>query len=266
MNRKHIGGLTYYEFESLPSKLVRHGIFTRHGGVSQPPFATLNLSSSVPDDPQAVAENRRRFYAAMETDPKSAIRTIQVHGAKIAAVDHDDLSTVQQGTDGLITDRPDLPLVMAFADCVPVMLFDPVRSVVGIAHAGWRGLQLGVCQAAIHRMVSIYGCKPTDIRAGIGPAIGVCCYEVGAKVVEAFQSAFGDNRGLFRENSRCSVHLDLTAASQVALVEAGVTQIETAGLCTACHVDEFFSHRREAGRTGRFGAMIALRESSTGGE
>ena len=219
----------------------------------------------MPDDPQAVAENRRRFYAAMETDPNSAIRTIQVHGDKVAAVDFRDLSTVQQGTDGLIAERPDLSLVMAFADCVPVMLFDPVRSVVGIAHAGWRGLVRGVCQAAVRRMVSAYGCQPTDIRAGIGPAIGACCYEVGTEVVEAFRNSFGDNRDLYRENSRGTYHLDLSAASQVALRQAGVTQTETARLCTACHVDEFFSHRREAGRTGRFGAIIALRRSSTEG-
>ena len=186
-------------------------------------------------------------------------------GARVAVVDIEDLSTVQQGTDGLITQRPDLPLVMAFADCVPVMLFDPVRSVVGIAHAGWRGLVRGVCQAAIRRMVSTYGCQPMDIRAGIGPAIGVCCYEVGSEVVEEFRDSVGDNQDFYRENSRGSYHLDLEAASQVALRQAGVTQIETASLCTACNVDEFFSHRREAGRTGRFGAIIALRRSSIEG-
>jgi polyphenol oxidase len=259
MIANHVNGLTYYQFESLPPERVRHGIFARLGGVSHGPFATLNLSSSVPDDPEAVAENRRRFYAAMGLERESAIRTVQVHGARVAAVDADDVRRIQQGTDGLVTRTCDLPLVMAFADCVPLLLFDPVEAVVGIAHAGWRGLVRGVVEAAVRCMEEDFGCRAAHVRAGIGPAIGACCYEVGSDVLEAAQTAFGDVGDLFRTNSHGAIHLDLWAASEMALRRAGVEQIEHACLCTACHVDEFYSHRREGGRTGRFGAIIALR-------
>ena len=259
MIAKHVNGLTYYQFESLSPERVRHGIFARLGGVSRGPYAALNLSLSVPDEPEAVAENRQRFYAAMEMEPDSAIRTVQVHGARVAAVDAGDVRRVQPVTDGLVTRTSDLPLVMAFADCVPILLFDPVEEVVGIAHAGWRGLVRGIGQATVRCMEEAYGCRASNVRAGIGPAIGSCCYEVGPEVVEAFRVTFGEMRPLFRTNSSGACHLDLWAASETALRLAGVEQIEHACLCTACHVDEFYSHRREGGQTGRFGAIIALR-------
>jgi YfiH family protein len=243
----------------LSSQRVQHGIFTRRGGVSREPFSTLNVSSSVQDDPEAVAENRRRFYAAIGLDPSSAIRTIQVHGARVAEVDSDDVRRIQQDTDALVTRTPELALVMAFADCVPIMLFDPVQGVVGLAHAGWRGLVRGVCLAVVRRMEEAYGCQAGNIRAGIGPAIGSCCYEVGPEVAAAFQDAFGDVDRLLHRTSSGALRLDLWAASVLALHRVGVTQIEVARLCTSCRVQEFYSHRREGGRTGRFGAVIALK-------
>jgi YfiH family protein len=259
MIEKHANGLTYYQFEMFPSQRVQHGVFTRLGGVSRGPFSTLNLSSSVCDEPEAVAENRRRFYAAMEVDPSSAIRTLQVHGTHVEAVDARDVQRIQRNTDGLVTRTPGLALVMAFADCVPIMLYDPVEAVIGLAHAGWRGLVGGVCQAAVRRMEDAHSCQASNIRAGIGPAIGACCYEVGPEVVGAFEAAFGDISGLIRRAPDGSQRLDLWAASTLALQEVGVAQIELSRICTACCVDQFYSHRREAGQTGRFGTLIALR-------
>jgi YfiH family protein len=259
MIEKHVNGLTYYQFETLPLERVRHGIFTRLGGVSQDAFSTLNLSSSVCDEPEAVAENRRRFYAAIEVDPSSAIRTVQVHGTRVAAVNSDDVGRIQKATDALVTRTPEVALVMAFADCVPIMLFDPVKVVIGLMHAGWRGLAGGVCEATVRRMEAVYGCQAADIRAGIGPAIGPCCYEIGPDVVEAFQSSFGDISQIVDMMSSSRPYLDLWAASALALRRLGVVKIEVARLCTACRVDQFYSHRREGGRTGRFGAIIALR-------
>ncbi|NOR81938.1 MAG: hypothetical protein GQ526_00410, partial [Ardenticatenales bacterium] len=141
--RRDINGLRYYQFASLSAEPVRHGVFSRLGGVSRGPFASLNLSASVPDDPRAVTENRRRFYAALGVDPNRAIRALQVHGARVAAVNSDDLAVVQPATDGLLTATPGLPLVMAFADCTPILLHDPVRRAVGMVHAGWRGTVAG---------------------------------------------------------------------------------------------------------------------------
>jgi len=255
MIQQNVNGLRYYRFESLP---VSHGVFTRLGGVSREPFASLNLSLSVPDDPQAVMENRDRFYAAMGVERSAAVRTIQVHGAHVAAAGRADVSIVQPATDGLVTTTPNLPLVMAFADCTPIMLYDPVRVAAGIAHAGWRGTVAGVCQAAVQRMVEAFGCRPADIRAAIGPAIGPCCYEVGPEVVTAVTAALGRTDGLFRPGPNGRPHLNQWAANERALRQAGVRQIEQAELCTACHVDEFYSHRAENGRTGRFGAIIVI--------
>jgi hypothetical protein len=159
---------------------------------------------------------------------------------------------------------PDLPLVMAFADCTPIMLVDPVRGAVGIAHAGWRGTVAGICQAVVSKMVDALNCRPADIYAAIGPAIGPCCYEVGTDVVEAVTAALGQNDAFFRPGPQGDqLHFDQWAANEFALRQAGVQQIERADICTACHVDEFYSHRAEGGRTGRFGAIIALRDAAT---
>jgi hypothetical protein len=256
--RRDINGLRYYQFASLSSEPVLHGVFSRLGGVSRGPFASLNLSASVPDDPRAVTENRRRFYAALGVDPNLAIRAVQVHGARVAAVNWDDLAVVQQATDGLLTATPGLPLVMAFADCTPVLLYDPVRRAVGMVHAGWRGMLAGICQAAVEGMVAAFDCDPADIRASLGPAIGPCCYEVGPDVVDSVARVFSSADGLLRSPNKDRSFLDLWAANELALRQAGISQIERAGICTACHVDEFFSHRAERGRTGRFGAMIML--------
>ncbi len=259
-----VNGLVTYQFESFPSQRVSHGIFTRLGGVSQQPFDSLNLSVSVPDDPQAVTENRRRFYAAAGMDRNMAVRTIQVHGDNVAAVGPADVAIVQPGTDGLVTMTPDLPLVMVFADCTPIMLVDPVRGAVGIAHAGWRGTVAGICQAVVRKMVDALNCRPAEIYAAIGPAIGPCCYEVGTDVVDAVTVALGQNDAFFRPGSQGGqLHFDQWATNEFALRQAGVQQIERADICTACRVDEFYSHRAEGGRTGRFGAIIALRDAPT---
>jgi len=259
---QNINGLRYYQFESLPVSRVLHGVFTRLGGVSQGPFASLNLGITVGDDRTAVMENRERFYAAVRVDPSTAVRTIQVHGSRVAAVGPTDVAVMQAATDGLVTATPNLPLVMAFADCTPIMLYDPKRQVVGIVHAGWRGTVAGVGQAAIQQMQDAFGCHPADIRAAIGPSIGPCCYEVGADVVDAVVKVFGRTDALFQTGKRDRPHLNQWAANELALRQAGVTQIEQAETCTACHVDEFYSHRAQAGRTGRFGAIIMLREAS----
>lgn len=259
MNKHNVNGLAYYQFDSLPAERVMHAVFTRLGGVSRAPFESLNLSISVPDEPEAVEENRRRFYTAIGVDRDRAIRTRQVHGARVAAVDLKDINFLQKATDGLVTATPGLPLVMAFADCTPILLYDPVRSAVGIVHAGWRGTVAGVCPAAVKQMVSALGCRPGDIQAAIGPAIGPCCYQVGSDVVEAVGAAFGRPDGLFRQGKESRLYFDLWAANEKALRESGVQHVEQAMICTACRVAEFYSHRAEKAKTGRFGAVIMLR-------
>ncbi|MBN2305218.1 MAG: peptidoglycan editing factor PgeF [Anaerolineae bacterium] len=260
MRRINGTGPVYYQFEQWAAQpgLV-HGIFTRLGGVSAAPWASLNLGGTVGDAPDAVRENLRRVYAALAVDESRVCSVWQVHSADAVVVRD---PAPERGwlarADGMVTDRPDLPLVMRFADCTPILLYDPVRHVVGIAHAGWRGTVLGAGPSTLATMQTAFGTRPQDVQAGIGPSIGPERYQVGEEVAEAVREAFGQLDGLVRRADDGSAYFDLWAANQLVLERAGVTQIEVAGICTASRTGEFFSHRAEAGRTGRFGAVIAL--------
>jgi hypothetical protein len=160
--------------------------------------------------------------------------------------------------DIILTDKPEVTLFMRFADCVPVLLYDPVQAVVGMVHAGWLGTVRGASRAAVDAMVAEYGCRPANILAGIGPSIGVDHYEVGSDVLAQVRSAFGAAESELVQWREGKAYLDLWAANRAQLGQAGIEQVEVAGLCTACHTDDWFSHRAEKGKTGRFGALIAL--------
>lgn len=250
-------GLAWYEFESLP---VVHGIFTRHGGVSAAPWASLNLGGNVGDDPAAVLENHRRMYAALGLNRDRACSVWQVHSADIVYAPGPAAGRRWlAAADGLITDQPDTPLSMRFADCTPILAADVRRGAIGIAHAGWRGTVQGIGGALVRAMTTAFGSRPADVHAVIGPAIGSARYQVGEEVVAAVNAHFGAGHGLIRrDEADGSAWLDLWAANKLDLERAGVAGIETAGLCTSEHTDDFFSHRGEAGRTGRFGAVISL--------
>jgi len=147
---------------------------------------------------------------------------------------------------------------MRFADCVPLLFHDPVKQVIGLAHAGWVGTMKGAGRAAVEALQSRYGCKPENILAAIGPSIGVDHYEVGADVIVKTRESFGADAERLIESRDGHTYLDLWAANYVQLQKAGVEHIEVAGLCTACHLEDWFSHRAEKGKTGRFGALMAL--------
>jgi YfiH family protein len=153
---------------------------------------------------------------------------------------------------------------MRFADCVPLLFYDPARRVLGMAHAGWRGTAAGVGPATVAAMGEAFGCRPADIVAGIGPSIGPAHYEVGPEVAAAIQNAFGEVEGLLSHpnGNGARPHLNLWEANRRALQMAGVGQIEVAEICTASNVQDFYSHRAEDGRTGRFGALAVLRDET----
>jgi YfiH family protein len=249
VRRLNGSGPVYYRFEQwVDSDQFTHGIFTRLGGVSPAPWASLNVGGTVGDDQAAVRENHRLIYNALDLDGSRACTVWQVHSADTVVVK----GPVPQRrwlarADGMVTDCSALPLTMRFADCTPIVLYDPVRHIAGLAHAGWRGTVRGAAVSALKTM-----------QAAIGPSIGPDRYQVGEEVVEQVQQAFGTLDGLIRRADDGSAYLNLWAANRLALERAGVTQIEVAGICTASRTDEFFSHRAEAGRTGRFGVVIAL--------
>lgn len=257
MRRESANGILFYQFEGLDGAGLTHAILTRLGGVSQGPFATLNLGHTVGDDLNAVQENHRRVFALFGVDRGQVVSPYQVHSARIRLVGREHGGTVQNGTDGLLTTTPGLMLLFRFADCVPLLLWDPVHRAVGLAHAGWRGVAGGVVRAAVEAFVRHVGSRPEDLWAGIGPAIGPCCYQVGPEVVASVAQAFSLRPDLVYHRAD-GIYLDLPGVVRAELEAQGVRQIEMSGICTACHTDEWFSHRAEGGRTGRFGVLVML--------
>jgi polyphenol oxidase len=258
-------GVTYYRFVQWPT--LTHGIFTRLGGVSQGPFDSLNLGGTVGDDLDAVSHNHDLVYGALGVDRDKTVTVWLVHSADTVIANGPVPGRRWLAlADAMITDKPGVPLVMRYADCTPVMAHDPVKGVIGIAHAGWQGTVNGMAYNMIRAMIQAYDCRPSDIQAAVGPAIGPDRYQVGEEVVEAVQKHFGtlngtgpDSTPLIRPDpADGSAYLNLWEANRRDLQRAGVEQIEIAGICTATRTDEFYSHRAERGRTGRFGAVICM--------
>ena len=263
MSFQTVDGIRYLTFDLFPERVIQ-AVFTRQGGLSPDPWASLNLGGTVGDDRSRVRENRFRAFRALGRDPRSMFDVWQVHSADVvvATSPHD---TVPQEfkADGIITDNPAVTLFMRFADCTPILLYDPVRSAVGIVHAGWLGTVRRAASATVSAMRSAYGSNPADLLAAIGPSIGPDHYEVGPDVVEKATHAFGAHAdGLFHRNSGPRPHFDLWAANHLDLEQAGLKteNIAISAICTACNPQDWYSHRAQKGKTGRFGALIALRD------
>ncbi|MBT3336308.1 MAG: peptidoglycan editing factor PgeF [Anaerolineae bacterium] len=253
-------GLRYFQFANLPST-VTHAIFTRQGGLSPAPWNSLNIGGSVGDDPAHVSANRIRVFEIIGRDPESVFDVWQVHGTRASfALEPRHPNSHEDKADLIFTDRPEITLYMRFADCTPLLFVDTKKNVVGLAHAGWQGTVQGVATAAVKAMQERYNSKLEDIHAAIGPAIGPDHYEVGDEVISQVQAAFGADAEKLLPRVGERRHFDLWAANRLQLEKAGVTKIETAEICTMCNPADWFSHRGEKGKTGRFGALIALKE------
>lgn len=250
------GGVRFFTFTSFPNGDLTHAVFGRAGGVSPAPFDSLNMSISTGDSLENVRENRRRALAAAGVKAAAVATLWQVHGTEVVVVAAQPGDPLTQA-DALITNERSVTLFLRFADCVPILLFDPVRRVTGIAHAGWRGTVAGMAQNVVRAMVAKYGCIAADILAGIGPAVGPARYEVGAEVADAARAAFPHESDILQVRAG-KTYLDLWTANAAALRSAGVSSIEVAQLCTAENNNEFFSHRGDNGQSGRFGALIGM--------
>jgi hypothetical protein len=235
-----------------------HAVFTRHGGISPAPWASLNVGGLRGDDPVRVMENRVRAFQELNRDPNSVYDVWQVHSADVICTEKPRPPHPHVRADAILTDRPEITLFMRFGDCVPILLYDPRRHVAGIAHAGWLGTVRGTVTNTVDRMQSVYGSQPEEILAAIGPSIGAHHYEVGSEVISAVQGKFFEDAEYLLPEVDGAVHFDLWAANRLLLERAGVQNIEVAGLCTACHLENWYSHRGENGNTGRFGVLIAL--------
>ncbi|PJF47780.1 MAG: peptidoglycan editing factor PgeF [Chloroflexi bacterium] len=282
MQRLTHHALAYYQFAALRAANVNHGVFTRLGGVSEAPWASLNMSCSTGDAAEPVRENRRRALDALGLAPERSLTSWLVHGNHVRVVSRDDLRIVGANdvrADAMVTRDRGLALTLRFADCAPVLFYDPLKGAIGIAHAGWRGIVNGVLIETVRAMQRAFGSRPQDIIAGIGPCIGPDKFEVDEAVAAQIQAAVrasvvlrggdGKTSGQGKEHaspsfpgqpitSKQKPHVDLWAAARSQLEDAGVGCIEVAAICTANNTHEWFSHRAEQGRTGRFGVIVAL--------
>lgn len=245
---------------------VAHGFATRWGGVSAAPYDTLNLGITRPDQREAVRENYRRFCAAIGADADSLVMTHQVHEDTIRTATRADvlpdlLDPIDYRVDGLITNEPGLCLTIYYADCLPVLLYDPVKKAIAAVHSGWRGTSLGIAPQAASKMTALYGSDPKDILAAIGPGIGPCCFETHDDVPTAMEEKLGEGILPFcrpLENGKFSV--DLKAIVRWQLLQAGLSDdhVDILPLCTACHPELYWSHRKMGDQRGNHAAMLQL--------
>lgn len=241
---------------TAPHLSAPHGFSTRLGGVSEPPFDSLNLGLSTGDEPRRVAENRRRFLAHFGVAQSEVCALSQVHGKTVIEA---RAGWFKLEADGAVTDQPERLVVVSAADCLAVLVHDPRHNAVGAAHAGWRGTVAKIVVELVGQLGARYGSQPEELRVAIGPGIGRCCYQVGPEVIAQVAAAGISERVYGRDTT--GYHLDLAAANRELLLGLGVpaAQLWTSGYCTHCNPELFFSHRREAGRTGRMWAAIRPR-------
>ena len=245
---------------------VAHGFSTRLGGVSQGIYASLNLGVNRGDDPAAVRENFSRFCAAVGAPADRTVFSAQVHGDVVRTVTTADVGKgvdrkADYEADGLVTDVPGVTLAVFSADCLPVLLYDPVRRAAAAVHAGWRGTALGIVTRAVERMVDCYGCDRLDILAAIGPGISKCCFETHEDVPNAMTEAMGAPAlHCIEVLPNGKFHVDLKALNARRLESAGLApeHIALSGDCTACLSDKYWSHRATRGERGSQAAMIAI--------
>lgn len=256
------GTIRYLTFGLFDEAGLTHAVFTRRGGLSPEPWSSLNVGGLLGDDPDRVYRNRALSFEALKRAPQSVYDAWQVHGTEVICTNSArHASESHRKADVILTDRPEVTLFMRFADCVPIFVFDPNKQVVGLAHAGWKGTIEGVAARTVETMSEVYGSKSADILAAIGPSIGPHHYEVGAEVAEQIWNKFGRDSDALLKTKNGAIHFDLWATNRLLLERAGVKQIEICGICTACHLEDWYSHRAERGKTGRFGALLALNAS-----
>jgi YfiH family protein len=252
--------LAPYSLQAWQLPDLDHGFMSRDGGLSRGAYATLNLADWIGDDPAAVAENWRRWYLTYPAMKPACLD--QVHGNQVRILDATaDNSNLRfpfpsgKGTgvrcltgDGMVTRTPGIALCIFTADCVPILLVDPINRVVGALHAGWRGALADIAAVGVRAMVA-QGARPESIRAALGPSIGIRCFEVDSDLAKRFAAEVPGSRQQTRPGRSGKAYLDLRAIVQNQLMIAGVdaSQITSVGPCTKCANDRYFSRRANAG-------------------
>jgi len=253
MKIEHSNGINFYCFQNLSSfPQLYHGITSREGGGSRPPFDSLNMAQHVGDSAKQVAANRQRVWSRFNSAKPVLLH--QVHSRTVVVWDgvaQKENGQVSGEADAVVTDRREWLLTILVADCQPVMLYDPVRSVIANIHSGWRGSIADIIGRTVAVMETHFGCNPAEIHAGIGPSLGPCCAEF-----VNFRKEIPESLWSYRVSDN---HFDFWAISRDQLVRAGLRpeHVETGNICTCCRRDLFFSYRA-AHRTGRIAAVIGM--------
>jgi YfiH family protein len=244
-----------------------NGFSTRLGGVSEMPANALNLAGFNEDAAENILENRRRFLKLFPGEWTLA-GCWQVHGADVRVVHTAEEAKPAENQRGetvycdvIVSDAKGVLAGVKTADCVPILIGDPVTGAFAAVHAGWRGTLGTAVIAGVERLAKEYDARPADLRVAIGASAGPCCYEVGSEVIEAFSSKFVDGEKLFTPTRPGHAMVDLLKANREQLISTGVKaeRIHTAPLCTMCRTDLFFSFRKEKrvyGKTGRLMAVV----------
>ena len=257
-------GLIWLTSESLDLPGLSHGFSTRPGGVSMPPWDSLNLGIARGDDMACVQENFRRFCSAVGTDVRQVVLSRQVHGDNVRLVTAEDAGKGlwrgrdYESVDAMICNTPGIALSVFSADCGIILLYDPVHHAIGAVHAGWRGVASGLVKKTALEMGRYFGTDPADLRCAIGAAIGPCCFETDDDVPTALRSAFGSAADPYMERRGSKWHIDLKELNAYWLRSIGVQHVDICPHCTACRPDLYWSHRKMGNARGVQAAMIAL--------
>lgn len=253
--------LKYYKIDSFEGA-VKHCFTTRAGGVSENEFSSMNLRFNCNDKKENVLKNFEIICGEIGVNYKDLVLSKQVHEDNVVKVTSKDKGNgiikpnKFESADGLICSERGVPIATFYADCVPLMFVDKVNGIIAMSHSGWKGTVKNIAQKTVDAFTSDYNSKASDITAAIGPSIGVCCFEVGEEVAEAFFEKFGD--AVLEKHEKWHVNLQKTVYLE--LINAGVPEknITCAGICTACSSDMLFSHRASAGRRGNLAAIMEL--------
>ncbi len=264
---KRYGGVEYITFPRLDkAKGVRHIFSTRKGGVSTGAFGEMNLSFRNGDSRENVLENYRRLCEAASIDTSHLVLSRQTHTNNVKYVTQDHRGTgitnpEFSDVDGLITNKPGVALVTQYADCVPLLFYDPVARVCANSHSGWRGTVQKIGAVTVERMVKEFGCKPENIIAAIGPSICKDCYEVDLPVYEEFKKSQIPLDGVvFPKSDGEHFLLDLKEANRIILLNSGIRpeNLDIADICTCENSDSLHSHRATGGKRGNLAAIIEM--------
>ena len=263
----------YIQFKNLSATgIVKHGFSTRKGGVSTGIFSSMNLNFKRGDDPDAVMENYHRMAAALNMRVEDMVLSDQTHTTNVRVITEEDRGKGilkpqdYSDVDGMITNVPGIVLVTSYADCVPLYFVDPVRKAIGLSHSGWKGTVGHIGQKTVWKMHEVYGTEPKDIVAAIGPSICQSCYEVSDDVAEAFRANFTADEAadILLDKGNGKYQLDLWKANWYVLTDAGILpeHLSVTDLCTACHPDLLWSHRKTNGQRGGLSAFLSLIDTS----